>query len=312
MRSYIREIFEKISRLGRHTKSNENENIVQYSNQLKDQGYIILDHLVGTKKFESIKNKLIENIEMKCNFEFPCLSQNKISPTLDEDLINKNFLCTNEELKARDLTFENDNIRDYKHMIEKYNPATLTIPMIPDQEYYDIWLDDIVMEVVKEFMGFTPHMIEAYSRRNFPSKFSIMNHNWHRDSNHKHFLLKAFIFFTDCDLETGAHQFIAGSVHQKKFTERRYYSDEEIDNAWPISSKARIISKVPAGTIIIEDTRGLHKAGIPLKKFRDLGYAVFVPVNFINKPKSYYNLPKKVYEKLSSQQRYFIPKQNII
>ena len=311
MKSFIRDILEKISRLGRYKKSNKNKKIQELSNQLKEQGFVILDHLVGTPKFETVKEKLLKNIEQKCYFEFPCLSQNKISRTLDKDLIDKNFLCTKEELKSRDLTFEFNDIKNYEHMIKKYNPATLTIPMIPHQAQYDIWLDDVVIDVVQEFMGFTPHMIEAYSRRNFPSKFAIMNHNWHRDSNHKYFLLKAFIFFTDCDLETGAHHYIAGSVHNKKFTNKKYYTDDEINETWPIPSKQRIISKVPAGTIIIEDTRGLHKAGIPLKKFRDLGYVVFVPVNFINKPKSYYNIPKEIYKKLSSRQKYFIPKQNI-
>ena len=37
----------------------------------------------------------------------------------------------------------------------------------------------------------------------------------------------------------------------------------------------RMVSKVKAGTIIIEDTRGLHKAGIPKKAYRDLGSRYF-------------------------------------
>ena len=36
-----------------------------------------------------------------------------------------------------------------------------------------------------------------------------------------------------------------------------------------------MVSNVKAGTIIIEDTRGLHKAGIPKRDYRDLGFAVF-------------------------------------
>ena len=73
-----------------------------------------------------------------------------------------------------------------------------------------------------------------------------------------------------------------------------------------------MVSKVPAGTIIIEDTRGLHKAGIPVKSFRDLGYVVFMPVNFFKKPKNLYSITKSTYQKLTTTQKLFIPKQNII
>ena len=312
MKGFVKEIFEKISRIGRYKSSNKNKNIIYLSNQLKKQGYVVLDHLVGTDEFKSAKNDLTDAVEKKFNIEFPCLAQSKVNDYLDKDLISKNFLCTNEELKSRNLTFDYDDIESYDHMLKKYNHSTITIPIIPNIESYNIWLDSIVLDVVTEFMGFTPHMIEAYSRRNFPSKFAIMNHNWHRDTNHSQFLIKAFIFFTDCDLETGAHHYVSGSVHNKNFTNKTYYTDEEIDKVWPISSKERIVSKVPAGTIIIEDTRGLHKAGIPVKEFRDLGYVIFMPVNYIKKPNPLYNIPKDIYKNLTFKQKSFIPKQNII
>ena len=312
MKNFIKETFEKISRLGRYKKSKNNKNIVYLSNQLKQQGYVVLDHLVGTKKFLKAKKLLVDSIEKDFNIDFPCLAQNKININTDKDLINKNFLCTNKELKDRNLTFDYHDIKSYNQMINKYNPSTITIPMVSSLENYNVWLDDVVLDVVQEFMGFTPHMVEAYSRRNFPSKFAIMNHNWHRDTNHSHFLIKAFIFFTDCDLLTGAHHYISGSVHDKKFTNKTYYTDNEIDKIWPISSEKRIVSKVPAGTIMIEDTRGLHKAGIPTKDFRDLGYVVFMPVNFIKKPPSLYSINQTTYQKLTKTQKAFIPKQNIL
>ena len=312
MKTIIKKAIEKINYLARYSKPSKDKDIRGKSDQLREKGYVVLNHLVGTKKFNIAKARLSEAIEKNKNFELPCLSQNKISKTLDKDLIDRKFLSSKEELKSRNLTFDLNDIKNYNHMLEKYNPATLTTPMLNNKEYYDIWLDEVVLEVVKDFMGFTPHLIEAYSRRNFPSQFAITNHNWHRDLNHEQYLIKAFIFFTDCDLDTGAHHYIARSIHNKSFNNKKYYTDKEIDEAWPITSDERFVSKVPAGTIIIEDTRGLHKASIPLRKFIDLGYAVFLPANFIVRPKKLYDIPETIYKNLTYKQKLFIPKQNVI
>ena len=41
---------------------------------------------------------------------------------------------------------------------------------------------------------------------------------------------------------------------------------------------------VPKGTIILEDTRGLHKAGIPKKGYPDLGFALLCLSTVMGKP----------------------------
>ena len=94
---------------------------------------------------------------------------------------------------------------------------------------------------------------------------------------------KAFIFFTDCDSDTGAHHYISGSVNDERFRDKTYYTEEDISEIWPQDSNQRMVSNVKAGTIIIEDTRGLHKAGIPKRDYRDLGFAVFLPPNIFRR-----------------------------
>ncbi|MCE2517065.1 MAG: hypothetical protein J4F41_04365 [Alphaproteobacteria bacterium] len=160
-------------------------------------------------------------------------------------------------------------------------------------------------------MGFVPNLTEAYIRRNFPSSFRVMNFNWHRDTNHDKYLVKAFIFFTDCDIDTGAHHYIAGSINDPRFRDKAYFSDDEINSAWPIGSDDHMISTVPAGTIIIEDTRGLHKAGIPKRGYRDLGFAIFTPPNSFVKSKPYFQIHHSTYKSLSKNQQAFITKQNL-
>jgi len=161
-------------------------------------------------------------------------------------------------------------------------------------------------------MGLRPYLIEAYLRRNFPAKYKVMNHFWHRDTNHPIFLLKAFIFLSDCKITTGPHEYISGSINDLRISGKTYYTEEEISNVYPKDSKNRILSIVKAGTIIIEDTRGLHKATIPQEGFRDLGFAVFFPLSFLPKKiKPYYNINTNDYQKLSNRQKSYIPSNNI-
>mgnify|MGYP006170227719 CR=1 FL=1 len=61
-----------------------------------------------------------------------------------------------------------------------------------------------------------------------------------------------------------------------------------------------------AGTIIIEDTRGLHRAALPTAGWRDLGYMVFMPLRPFYSHQNY-TFPKDDLEKLSPLQRAFLP-----
>lgn len=309
----IKNFIEILSRFGRDFKKSkyEDEETLKNVQHLKDHGFVALNHLVGSPKFLEIKNKINSSIENDLTIEFPCLAQSKINNDKHQDLIKSNFLSTNANLSQRDLTFEKKDIKSYSHMIKEFSPSTLTLGIKDDKLFFDIWLDEKVINIVQSYMGFVPELVEAYTRRNFPCKYKVMNHFWHRDENHKDYLLKAFIFFTDCDQNTGAHHYISGSVKTKNFRDNKYYEDEEIHSIWPEHSKNHMISNVKAGTIIIEDTRGLHKAGTPNIKYRDLGYAVFLPPNFLRKKKPLYTISKLNYENLSENQKLYVPLSNV-
>ena len=309
----IKQSMEYISRIGRGlTNNNYDTQLNKDVNQLKDKGYVVLDHLVGSHKFIELQKEINLNIEENLNIQFPCLAQSKIDKNNDKDLIKSNFLSTNKNLTDRNLTFNRSDIKNYSDMIKNFSPSTLTLGMQDNISFFNLWLDEKVIAIVQSYMGFVPEMVEAYTRRNFPCKYKVMNHFWHRDTNHSDYLLKAFIFFTDCDVNTGAHHYISGSVNKDLFNENRYFTDEEIHKKWPKGSKKHIISNVKAGTIIIEDTRGLHKAGTPDVKHRDLGYAVYLPCNIFKKNNSFYKILKNNYNLLTKNQQLYVPKSNII
>ena len=308
-----KELIEYFSRIGRpYTKEFAlNSELKNKLKKLKRDGYVTFDHLVGTEAFTILQNKVKSLYEKDLAFKTPCLAQNHIDYDRDADFIARNFLVTAEELKSRNLVFNQEDVKSYDQVVQDFAPSTLTLPIPKNPEFYNIWLDQDLLQVIEAYMGFTPILREAYIRRNFPCQYTVMNHKWHRDTNHRHHLLKAFIFFTDCDIETGAHHYIAGSVQEERFRENRYFEDDEIETAYPLKSGKQIVSTVPAGTIILEDTRGLHKAGIPKRDFRDLGFAVFVPGSVLHRNKSYYNTNRETVNALTPQQQLYIPSYNI-
>jgi hypothetical protein len=281
--------------------------------QLHKDGFIVITEHIPSEKLNILKFDF-QNALLNLQFDTPCLSQTKIDPEKHDFLIKRNMLATPKELGEFGLAIEKDLCINYEQVISEFKPSTLTVPILTySNAFRQLWLDEYLLTIVSHYMGMVPHLTEAYVRRNFPAKYKTMNHFWHRDLNHPSHLLKIFFFLSDCSLETGPHEYVSGSYTDSKkryiLNNKRYYEDIEIDNIYPPKSEDRIISLVPAGTVIIEDTRGLHRANVPQKMFRDLGYAVFMPA--ITSSPSYYQFPKDSYQKLSNVQKLFIPEQNL-
>ncbi len=280
--------------------------------RLRRDGFVMLPGHIPVDRLNRMKDEL--ECELRgLRFETPCLAQSRVDPRRDSDLIANYMYASTAELQERGLAFSEADCSSYDQVIADFNPSTLTAYMLEKSaEYQAIWFDPFVLGIVVEYLGMVPRMAEAYVRRNFPSPHRTMNHFWHRDLNHKHFLLKAFIFLTDCAVDNGPHEFIRGS--QSKFdplNNKRYYDDGEVDALYPVGSPDRIVSEVRAGTVIIEDTRGLHRARMPERGFRDLGYAVFMPLRE-SFSETCYTLPRAGYEALTPFQRAFVPARNVV
>jgi hypothetical protein len=93
--------------------------------------------------------------------------------------------------------------------------------------------------------------------------------------------LKCFIYLTDVTADSGPHNFVAGSHRTgaipRSFLERGYVRlmDEEVASEF---GKDRIVEfAAPRGTIILEDTRGLHK-GAPVRS----GDRLMLQIQFSN------------------------------
>ncbi|TAL61028.1 MAG: phytanoyl-CoA dioxygenase [Legionella sp.] len=311
----MRRVKERIMYVGRHKNSelDLDSSLRGHLAHLKRFGYVMLTDIFSEAVLEQIRASYKIELEEKLNFETPCLAQNKIDVGKHKILLDNYLRYTPQQYLEQGIAFTKNEVSSYQQVLTEFRPSTLKTYIPNNNVFYKIWLHPIILNIVEAYMGLRPYLVEAYLRRNFPADHKVMNHFWHRDTNHKDYLVKAFIFLSDCELHHGPHEYIAESINDMRFKGRPYYTDEEIDRVYPFGHQSRITSIVRAGTIILEDTRGLHRAMVPTEGFRDLGYAVFFPRNvFYRRSKPHFTLNLETYNQLDLRQRSFIAHENII
>jgi len=275
--------------------------------ELRREGTLILRDYLPPETVRVLQRELQEALEA-LRFETPCLAQSRIDPQRHRALIDNFLYGSNEEFARQGVAFQRAEVRDLEQVVREFHPSTLTAYMLETSQTYRVaWLDPSLLTIVAHYLGLVPSLVEAYARRNFPAKFRTMNHFWHRDLNDRHQLVKMFVFLTDCTVETGPHEYIRRSHRELAVLNgKRYFTDPEIDALHPVGSPLREVSEVKAGTVILEDTRGLHRARMPDIGYRDLGYAVFFPLPASNAP-TLYRFPRSAAAGLTEFQRAFIP-----
>jgi len=301
-------IVKKINQILRPSQNQVDEQTKLDVNDLEKHGFLVFENFIDEEnitKIQEFVNLKLENLD----FETPCVGQNLIDESLHQHLIANNFLLTPNDALKEGIAFTKNQVKSYQEVKEKYNPSSLKISVTDNASIMKAILDKRLLAIIENYFGFTPILKEAYLRRNFCADFKIMNHFWHRDKNSP-FLLKAFLFITDCDEYNGPHNYVSGSHNEKIFTKEKYYSDKEIEHN-PVLKNRIHKSVVKAGTLILEDTRGLHKAGVPSDGYRDLAFAVFTPKflnvrNFINAEIKHYDIQGDALAELSPNAKRYI------
>lgn len=302
LKKIIKNIDENFFIRSRLTKRDCNISIQKKSDFLKKNGYVIFDHLVDSP----IIDKLVDDLNKAANkfkFRKPLLAQSRVDRNKHKELISNNFLLSRSDLTKYNIEAQFNTGETLADFVGREKPPSLEFEMPDKKDFYDVWLDPVILKTVEMYFGFTPILAEAFIRRNYPSEFVVMNHGWHRDKNHEKHLLKGFIFLNDCNIENGPHHYLEGTHKLEGYSKKTYYSDDEIEELKRINNIKEIISIVPKGTIIIEDTRGLHKAGIPIKGFRDLGFSTFMPNRLIKKRNVDYRISNDTYNKISNDKK---------
>lgn len=153
-------------------------------------------------------------------------------------------------------------------LAEKY--AVTTGSLIGNDLVRRMMLDRGLLEVAQRYIGSAPIIDIVTAWYSFPSDSPS-----HEAAQLFHFdldrirWLKAFFLLTDQTIETGAHMYVPGTHRDGGISEQllaKGYSrleDDDVARFYPKETWKSM--EAPAGSILLEDTRGLHK-GISLKK----------------------------------------------
>jgi Phytanoyl-CoA dioxygenase (PhyH) len=150
----------------------------------------------------------------------------------------------------------------YRHMIQD----VLTL----DQGFLDLALHPIVKQVLSAYLGPTYQLVEAKGWLSLPTARDF--HGWHGDAWYDQQIVKDIprevkvaMYLTD--VKTGAFHYIKGS-HRKQHP--RLVQPSELKDV----SSSNIVEAVgQAGTVILFDTSGIHRQGMPILEPRQ---AVFL------------------------------------
>lgn len=126
--------------------------------------------------------------------------------------------------------------------------------------------DPLVLETAELLLGCKPTLDNitcwwAFTGRSQAKGFQ----RFHRDFDTPRFI-KLFIYLTDVDLQSGAHVFVRGSQRSEKVNVTRYIDDDEVEAAFGREALTAMCGQ--AGTCFLEDTYGIHRAGLPVERPR--------------------------------------------
>lgn len=230
----------------------ENEGKEKVSKQLNEKGFYVLENRLSDEICEKIKAELEEVPYEIRGFK--------------KDLIGIN----------------ETNISKYKSNVlwVKDINSVLKIP-----EIQNIAFDDRLLNIVGEFLGSTPilSITSSWWSKNHSNHRSNLSGNaqmYHQDLDYIKFL-KVFIYLNDIEEENGPHKYVQGSA---KTTEDKlgdgYKMNTRIDESTVknLFGEDNIVTFTgKKGTIIIEDTLGLHR-GTPVIK----GSRLLVQLQYTN------------------------------
>lgn len=142
-----------------------------------------------------------------------------------------------------------------------YNPSTL----LDTPDVQALLADPSILHLVQEYLGCLPlaDVLSMWWHTDYQKKAdSNAAQLYHFDMDRVKWL-KIFIYLTDVGPQNGPHSFIKGTHRPKAIPahllQRGYarITDDEVQEAF--SEEACMEFCAPRGSIIIEDTRGLHK-----------------------------------------------------
>lgn len=140
--------------------------------------------------------------------------------------------------------------------------------LLANPDFQSLLADSSLLALAESYLGAAPKLdvLSMWWHTGFHDRpDSEAAQMYHFDLDRPRWL-KIFIYLTDVGLQNGPHSFIKGShcigAIPDKFLQRGYVrlNDAEVLNEY--GAEREIVFTAPRGTIIAEDTIGLHKGGV--------------------------------------------------
>lgn len=214
---------------GIFSKFSENE-ILKHKKDLEDNGYIIFDNILSSEEVN---------------------------------------ILVNDFLKIEGHYTSDSNLKSRKKILDLNNPQSVKFyynsqDVINSTNVHKILFDCSIINFAQLYLNSYPIIDNISAWWSFPAGNPDKNAAqwWHFDLDRPKWL-KFFFFLTDCTIENGAHCFVKGSHKnngipwslRKKGYER--LDDNDVEKNFSKIDIIDIIAK--KGSLLIEDTRGLHK-----------------------------------------------------
>lgn len=221
--------FEKETYTGIFSKFNEDE-ILKYKNQLDNNGYLILDNVLNSEEVNAL---------------------------VDDFIKLEGFYTSDSNIKSQKKKL---NIQNPESVKFYYNSQDI----INNLNVQRILFDSSIINFAQMYLNSYPVIDNISSWWSFPTATPDKNAAqwWHFDLERPKWL-KFFFFLTDCSLENGAHCFVKATHKNNgitwKLRQRGYkrLSDEDVEKIYSRKDIIDIVAK--KGSLLVEDTRGLHK-----------------------------------------------------
>jgi hypothetical protein len=231
--------------------------------QLKKEGFCILPERISSEKCDEI-------IELASNIEFtPKSFKDKV---FEDTLFRPPFVSAKYDLGPdRTLQYE---------------------------EFQEFIADPFFIEMASEYLQGPPILdpVQLWWSAPFGLIDDEFAQNYHFDMDSLKWF-KVFINFEDITVKNGPHSFIKGSHLPGKQSEKirsKFYSrisDEDVYENY--GKESEILFTVPKGSILIEDTKGMHK-GYHVEEGRRLLLSFQYSNVVFSKPEKPYSLPEKL------------------
>lgn len=205
----------------------------------------------------------VENLRREGWFKMPFLLEPEIVKSLNHLLSQGTMRLVSDDKSVNGL-FEHLNLLEPK--AEKYDVPPETFMSNPT--VLGLMTDRGLVEIARRYLQADPIVDIGASWHSFPKGKSSSEAatEFHFDLDRLRWM-KVFFFLTPIDSRTGSHVFVprthldGGIPRQLLSKGYKRLSDKEVEEYFPEDSW--VIPEGAEGTILLEDTRGLHK-GLPL------------------------------------------------